>query len=115
MNINLSFLGFKPRTDWKAQVEKEISSLEKVAQVSGAEVVLERRREAGPFFRLRASLAVPGPDFRAVAVDHTFAAALRKVVRDLMRQIQQRKSRRLSRRNVSIRNLASGQMAMRSC
>jgi putative sigma-54 modulation protein len=93
---------------WRRQVEKEIQELERVAAISVADVVLERRREAGPLFRLRAHLAVPGPDFHAEGRDHTFAAALRKLVRGLTRQIQQRKSRRLQRRRERLRNSPFG-------
>jgi len=69
---------------------------------------LERRREAGPLFRMRAHLAVPGPDFYAEGRDHTFAAALLKLVDALMRQIRQRKSRRLQRRRERRRNSPLG-------
>ena len=105
MKINLRFLGIKPREQWKEQVAKEIDALGKVAAVSSADVVLEGR-ESGPFFRLRALLAVPGPDFHAEGVDHTFAAALRKLVQELTRQIRHRKAKRLSQRRPSGRNWA---------
>lgn len=106
MKINLRFLGIKPREHWKEQVAKEIDALGKVAAVSSTDVVLEGRRESGPFFRLRALLAVPGPDFHAEGVDHTFAAALRKLVRELTRQIRHRKGKRLSQRRSPGRNWA---------
>jgi ribosome hibernation promoting factor len=108
MKINLSFHGIKPRPLWRNQVEKEIQQLERLAAISVAEVVLERRREAGPLFRMRAHLAVPGPDFHAEGRDHTFAAALRKLLRGLTRQIQERKSRRLQRRRDRLRYSALG-------
>ena len=104
MKINLRFLGIKPREEWKAQVAKEIDALGKAAAVSSANVVLEGRRDSGPFFRLRALLAVPGPDFHAEGVDHTFAAALRKLVRELARQIRHRQDKRLTRRRPTMRN-----------
>jgi ribosome-associated translation inhibitor RaiA len=104
VKIKLRFLGIKPREQWKEQVAKEIDALGKVAAVSSADVVLEGRRESGPFFRLRALLAVPGPDFHAEGVDHTFAAALRKLVQELTRQIRHRKEKRLSQRRPSVRN-----------
>jgi len=108
MRINLRFHGLKPRPLWRRQVEKEIRELERVAAISVADVVLERRREAGPLFRMRALLAVPGPDFHAEGRDHTFPAALRKLVSALARQIQQRKSRRLQRRSERLRNSPLG-------
>ena len=104
MKINLRFLGIKPREEWKKQVAKEIDALGKAAAVSSADVVLEGRRESGPFFRVRALLAVPGPDFHAEGVDHTFAAALRKLVQELTRQIRHRKGKRLSQRRPALRN-----------
>jgi ribosome-associated translation inhibitor RaiA len=106
MKINLRFLGIKPRDQWKREVTSELDALGKVAAVSSADVVLEGRRESGPFFRLRALLAVPGPDFHAEGVDHTFAAALRKLTRELKRQIRHRQAKRISRRRVSVRNWA---------
>ncbi len=106
MKINLRFLGLKPRDQWKKEVARELDALGKDAAVSSADVVLEGRRESGPFFRLRALLAVPGPDFHAEGVDHTFTAALRKLSRELKRQIRHRQAKRLSQRRVSVRNWA---------
>ena len=49
-------------------------------------------------------LAVPGPDIRVTAADHTFAAAIRKVMKKLEQQIAGRKARRVASRNGNVRN-----------
>jgi ribosome-associated translation inhibitor RaiA len=99
MKLNLRFIGARAKSVWANEVAQKIKRLETVAAISVANVALEQRREMKPHFRLRILLAVPGPDIHAEATEHTFQAALLKVVNELRRQIQTRRANRLRGRH----------------
>ena len=77
------------------EVQRRLMALDKLHSISAAHVVLSRYRDAYPPFCAAAHLAVPGPDFHAVAYEHTIGAALLKVERNLREQMVLRFSRRL--------------------
>ena len=99
MKIKLQFLGTQPKPIWRDQVEKQFNRLEAAAAISTVSVAWEQRREMKPPFRVQVLLAVPGPDIHAEVREHTFQAALRKVIAELSRQIQARKSKQLRKRH----------------
>lgn len=94
MRTTLRYLGLNAQAAWNGLVREHLDLLGKLANIESADVVLERQRNGTPAFRARMVLVVPGPDFHAEAVDHTLAAAVRKTVRHLKRQIQARQTRR---------------------
>ncbi len=98
MKILLSFRGLNARAVWHRLVEAQLKRLQHLASIASARVTLERSREIRPPFKVKALLEVPGPDFHAEASDHTLPAALHKVIRNLERQIQSRRSRLAQRR-----------------
>ena len=97
MKLLLRYRGLNARAIWQGLVETQLKRLQHLAAIASAQVVLERRREARPAFRVHAHLEVPGPDYHAEAIDHTLQAALRKVIKNLERQIHSRRSRRADR------------------
>jgi ribosomal subunit interface protein len=99
MKLNLRFLGSQPNSAWRDQMEKQFNQLSSMASISTANVALEQRQERKPRFRVQALLAIPGPDIHAEAREHTFQAALRKVIEECRRQIQTRKSKQLRNRH----------------
>src|SRR5260370_38167440 len=102
MNIILCYSGLNARAVWQGLVETQLRKLQTLAAVASARVTLEWQREVKPAFRVLALLEVPGPDFHAEASDHTLQAALLKVVRNLERQIQSRKSPLVERRKTNM-------------
>jgi len=98
MKILLSFRGLNARAVWHRLVEAQLKRLQHLAAIASARVTLEWNREIKPSFTVKALLEVPGPDFHAEASDHTLPAALHKVIRNLERQIQSRRSRLAQRR-----------------
>src|SRR6266536_933207 len=98
LNINLSYRGLNPRAIWRALVEAHLKKLHELASIVGARITLERRRQIKPAFRVFATVEVPGPDFHAEASDYTLHAALLKVIGNLRRQIESRKSHQMERR-----------------
>jgi ribosome-associated translation inhibitor RaiA len=99
MKTSLQFFGAKPRLVWRNQVEEQIKRLAAFAAISAANVAVEQRHESKPHFCMRVLLAVPGPDIHAEAREHTFQAALLKVIRELLRQIQIRRTNQLRGRH----------------
>jgi ribosome-associated translation inhibitor RaiA len=74
--------------------EKRIESLREALQIDEARVLVERRLEASPAFRISAHLVTPGPDILAEAVDHTLRAALEKLIIELENRIDHRHEKR---------------------
>jgi len=80
-------------------LRKQILELEPLRQIDEAVVDLAHEREASPPFRVHVHLVTPGPDFFAEARDHTLAAALAKVTKQLARTIGRRADKRRVRLN----------------
>ena len=104
VKLLLSFRGLNPRDVWQRLVESQVQRLQKLAAIASARVTVERHRELQPPFKVKALLEVPGPDYHAEATDHTLPAALHKVISNLERQIQSRKSRLSQRRKLQSRS-----------
>jgi ribosome-associated translation inhibitor RaiA len=102
IRILLFYRGLNARAFWQGLVEAQLKRLQNLAEIASARVTLEKRREIGPPFRVKALLEVPGPDFHAEASDHTLPAALHKVVKNLERQIQSRRARLAQRRKTHL-------------
>ena len=94
MKILLRSLGLNTQVAWSGQVQERLNCLQKLTTIESARVTLERHREEAPSFRVQVVLAVPGPDYHADAADFTLAAALRKAVGSLKRQILARRNKR---------------------
>lgn len=54
-----------------AQIEERLRLLRNRVRIEQAAVVVERRPEASPAYRVFVDLVVPGPDLRAERVDNT--------------------------------------------
>ena len=93
MKIQFQIRGLNANASLRAWLEQQLERLHRLIPVSTAEVVLEHQRETTPGFRAHVHLAVPGPDIHAAASDHTFQAAWLKVIKNLTKQIERRKSR----------------------
>ena len=83
-----------PSPAFTALAEKRIESLREALQIDEAKVLVERRLEASPAFRISAHLVTPGPDVLAEAVDHTLRAALEKLITELENRIDHRHEKR---------------------
>ena len=94
MKISLHSLGLNTQVAWSGLVQERLSRLQKFTIIESARVTLERHREEAPSFRVQVVLVVPGPDYHAGAADYTMAAALRKAVDSLKRQILARRNKR---------------------
>lgn len=90
MKLDVILRGWKSDAHLSRSVSEQVRRFRHLAAVSAARVVLERRSECAPAWSASAHLEVPGPDLRVEARDHTAAAAWRKVVQGLEREIVRR-------------------------
>ena len=93
MRIQFRIRGLNANASLRGWLEQQLERLQSLIPVTAAEVVLERQQDNAPAFRAHVHLAVPGPDIHADARDHTFQAAWLKVIKNLTKQIERRKSR----------------------
>ncbi len=87
----------QPSPSFTALVTQRLESLREALQIDEARVLIERRLEASPAFRITAHLVTPGPDVLAEAVDYTLRAALDKMIGQLEARIDHRHQKRARR------------------
>lgn len=97
MKFILQHRHHQPSQFFTTLVRQHIESLRDALRIDEARVLVERRLEASPPFRVAAHLVTPGPDVRAEAEDHTLRAALQKAVAQLEARIDRRRARRTRR------------------
>lgn len=100
-----------PSPSFIALVKQRIESLSEALQIDEAHVLLERRLEASPVFRIGAHLVTPGPDVCAIAVDHTLRAALDKMIVQLEARIDHRHQKRARREPKSLKKTSLARTA----
>lgn len=94
MKIVLKHRHHNPSASLAGLIERQLGELGPLLQIDQAHLLLERRLEASPPFRVRAHLVTPGPDLKAEAADHTLRAALQKLMGALMKQADRRRAKR---------------------
>ncbi len=87
------FKGFAARRDLRAWLQAGLGDLQDLIVITAADVRLVRAAGASPAMQAYVQLAVPGPDIHATARDHTIQTVWLKVLKNLKRQIVQRKAR----------------------
>ena len=97
MKLEIRHSQIAPDKGLNPRVRKQILALEPLRQIDEAIVHLAHEPEASPPFRVHVQLVTPGPDVFAEARDHTLAAALAKVTKQLAQTIGVRADKRLAR------------------
>lgn len=97
MKLTVRHFGIHFANGFDSLVRREILALEPLRQIDEATVHLTRQDEMSPPFRVHVHLVTPGPDVFAEARDHTLAAALAKVMKQLAQEIHVRAGKRLAR------------------
>ncbi|MBM3892245.1 MAG: hypothetical protein FJ388_24275, partial [Verrucomicrobia bacterium] len=97
MKIQFRFRGFNGLGGLRSFLEEQLEEMHSDLPITSAEVVLENQLEATPACRIRVHLALPGPDIRVSARDHTPLAAWLKVSDDLRREIKRRRAKQIVR------------------
>ncbi len=104
MKLTLRYSGIHHPVHWlRTLVQQAVGPLEPLRQIDEARVRLTRDTESSPPFRVQAHLVTPGPDVFAEARDHTLAAALGKVMKELARAIKGRARQRLLKSRTAAR------------
>lgn len=111
MKLILSHRHHQPSPSFTALVKQRLESLREGLQIDEARVLIERRLEESPAFRVKAHLVTPGPDVLAEAVDHTLRAALGKMFGKLEAHIVHRHQKRVRREPASPRKVARTRLA----
>jgi len=107
MKLRMHYRGIHNNGRLEQLIEQSLLALRRLLPISTAHVVLEQQRDTSPTYRVRAHLAVPGPDVHAEASDHTLPAAWRKLSEKLSHQFQRRKARQQLRpKDRGLRRLA---------
>jgi ribosome-associated translation inhibitor RaiA len=88
----------RPRPVIERLVERRLLALHHRERVEEAIVRLGDERDAGPRFRVRVFLRIPGPDIHATAADRTMSGAVEKAFAAVEAQIRARRGRRVARR-----------------
>ncbi len=107
MKLHIKHRLHQPSPTFSALVASQLESLSPALQIDEARVLIERRLEASPPFRIAAHLVTPGPDIHAEGVDHTLRAALQKLVASLSGRIQDRHAKRARRLRSNLQQPAS--------
>ena len=97
MKLHIRHRHHQPSPSFTALVASQLESLSPALQIDEARVLIERRLEASPAFRIAAHLVTPGPDIQAEGVDHTLRAALQKLIAGLSDRISYRQDKRARR------------------
>jgi hypothetical protein len=97
MKIEFHIRGLNATASLRHWLEQPLNRLRGLVGVSTADVVIERQREVTPPFRAFVHLAVPGPDLRAEAREHTLEAVWLKVISALRKEVGERAGRRKAR------------------
>jgi ribosome-associated translation inhibitor RaiA len=97
MKLILTHHHHQPSPSFTALIKQRLESLREALQIDEARVLVERRLEASPAFRVTAHLVTPGPDVLADAIDHTLRAALDKMIGQLEARIDHRQQKRARR------------------
>ena len=106
MKLTLEHRSHKSSPSFTTLLQKSIGSLHRILRIDEARIVIERRTESSPPFRLAAHLVTPGPDVKAEAVDHTLHAALSKLLAHLKGAIGHRRQKQARRIQPPNRHLA---------
>ena len=112
MKLILQHRHHQPSPSFTELVQKQIESLSEALQIDEARILIERRLESSPPFRVSAHLVTPGPDVLAEAVDHTLRAALQKLIADLESRIDHRHQKRARRKQNNFKSAAPAKIPL---
>jgi ribosome-associated translation inhibitor RaiA len=112
MKLILKHLHHSPSASFTALIEQHLDAIAKSLRIDEARIIIERRLEASPPFRISAHLVTPGPDVFAEATDHTLRAALLKAVGQIEARIEHRHHKRAGRVQRHTKAASPGQFAI---
>jgi ribosome-associated translation inhibitor RaiA len=105
MKVIVRQSGIAARKWMDSTVKEQMLALSPLRQIDEANVQIARESHTSPPFRVHVHLVTPGPDIFAEARDHTFAAALGKVIKRVTEEIRNRAAKRQARRRAGVLRL----------
>ena len=97
MTIQFRIRGLNATASLRKWLGQQLEGLHSLTPVSIADVRIERQQGASPSIQAYVHLAVAGPDIHATACDHTIQTVWLKVIKNLKRQIEGRKTKQEAR------------------
>jgi ribosome-associated translation inhibitor RaiA len=97
MKLTISNLNLPLNRSLDAIVENRLVALSERLRIDDATVVIERRVEASPPYRVHLHISVPGPDLHTEMVDNTPIQALTRALKEIEHKISDRSRIRLAR------------------
>jgi ribosome-associated translation inhibitor RaiA len=98
MNITIKHLNARAVAPIVRSLQERVSALTANRRLDSADVVFEHHSEETPAYRVRAHLAVPGPDIVVEERAFTLRAAVQSVVQKIQRTLRTRDERRQARK-----------------
>ena len=97
MKLTISNLNLPLDRSLDAIVENRLVALSERLRIDDATVVIERRVEASPPYRVHLHISVPGPDLHTEMLDNTPIQALTRALKEIEHKIRDRSSTRFAR------------------
>lgn len=108
MKLHIRHRWHQPSPSLCALIRAQLETFGPRLRIEEARVLVERRDDASPAFRIAAHLVTPGPDVTAEGIDHTLRAALNKTAAEIEAKLDQRDLLRARRKQTSARCASRG-------
>ncbi len=97
MKLNLLFKRIPDNESNRKLIVSSLAPLDQELNVTSARASIEKAVESTQTYHASVHLEVPGPDIKVSAKDYTLAAAWRKVLTAIRREVDRRAAHRRSR------------------
>ena len=97
MKLTINHLNIPVGSSLDSLVENRLVALSERLRIDDATVVIERRAEASPPYRVHLHISVPGPDLHTDQVDNTPVQALTRALKEIELKIRNRSRVRQAR------------------
>lgn len=97
MKLNLRFKRIPDTESNRKMVVNSLAPMDEELTVTAAQATIEKNSDGTRSYHASVHLEVPGPDIKVTAKDYTLAAAWRKVITAVRREMDRRLARRKAR------------------
>ena len=95
MKITIRNRNLSADQTFDALIENRILALATRCRLDDVAVLIERRSEASPQYRVDLHVAVPGPDLRCECVDHSPLRAFQRALEQVEEKLEARSAKRV--------------------
>ena len=97
MKLTIRNLNLPLGSSLDSLIENRLVELSERVQIDDARVLIEKRVEASPPYRVHLHISVPGPDLHTEQVDNTPIQALTRALKEIEGKLRARKTIRMAR------------------